>query len=57
MINKITLQSLISKYYLGINESVKWSIKNNTLSIDFMSPTKDVIGNVHAMNLILKIVI
>ena len=46
MINKITLQSLISKYYLGINESVKWSIKNNTLSIDFMSPTKDVIGNV-----------
>jgi hypothetical protein len=46
MINKLTLQSLISKYYLGINESVKWSIKNNTLSIDFMSPTKDVIGNV-----------
>ena len=45
MINKITLQSLISKYYLGINESVKWSIKNNDLQeksqykfIEFFKP-------------------
>jgi hypothetical protein len=31
---------------LGINESVKWSITNKNLEIDFMTPTKDVIGSV-----------
>ncbi len=46
MINKLTIQSIINKYYLGTNESVKWDIKDNSLSIDFMTPTKDVIGNV-----------
>jgi len=46
MINKSTLQSIINKYYLGLNESVKWVIENNSISIDFMTPTKDVIGNV-----------
>jgi hypothetical protein len=38
MINKLTLTSIITKYYLGENESVKWSIKDKTLSIDFVSP-------------------
>jgi len=46
MINKLPLQSIINKYYLGLNESVKWVIENNSISIDFMTPTKDVIGNV-----------
>ena len=46
MIQKLLLQSLISKYYLGINESVKWVIKDNTLSIKFMSPNGDIIGEV-----------
>ena len=46
MINKSTLQSIINKYYLGLNESVKWSIINNNLEINFMTPTKDVIGSV-----------
>lgn len=46
MINKLTLQSIINKYYLGLNESVKWTINNNTLEINFMTPTKDVIGSV-----------
>jgi hypothetical protein len=46
MIQKTLLQSLINKYHLGIVESVKWEIKNNILSIDFMTPTRDVIGNV-----------
>lgn len=46
MINKLQLQSIIDKYYLGINESVKWVIRNNTLEIDFMTPTRDVIGSV-----------
>ena len=46
MINKLTLQSIINKYYLGLNESVKWEINDNMLNIDFMTPTKDVIGSV-----------
>jgi len=46
MIQKLLLQSLISKYYLGINESVKWVVKDNTLSIKFMSPNEDIIGEV-----------
>jgi hypothetical protein len=46
MINKLTIQSIINKYYLGTNESVKWVIKDNALNIDFMTPTKDVIGSV-----------
>jgi len=45
MINKLKLQSIINKYYLGTNESVKWDIKDNSLSIEFMTPSKDVIGN------------
>lgn len=45
MIHKLTLQSIISKYYLnGLIESVKWSIKNEVLSIRFMLPTRDMIG-------------
>ena len=44
MINKLQLQSIISKYYLNVNESVKWETENNKLKIEFMSPTKDIIG-------------
>lgn len=46
MINKLQLQSIINKYYLGVNEAVKWEIENNELGINFMTPTKDVIGSV-----------
>lgn len=46
MISKLQLQSIIDKYYLGLNESVKWVIKDKKISIDFMTPTKDVIGKV-----------
>jgi len=45
MIAKNTLQSIISKYYLGGKvESVKWKVKDGKLDIDFMAPTKDMIG-------------
>ena len=54
MINKLILQSIITKYYLGENESVKWSTKNKTLSIDFVSPNKEVIGNVSCPNIPLE---
>lgn len=45
---KDKLQNIISKYYLGINESVKWVIKDNLLSIDFMTSAKDLIGKIIA---------
>lgn len=45
MIAKNTLQSIISKYYLGGKvESVKWVVEDKKLHIDFMAPTKDMIG-------------
>ena len=44
MINKQKLQSVINKYYLNVNEAVKWVVEDNKLQIDFMSPTKDIIG-------------
>ena len=50
MINKLHLQSIIDKYYLKVNESVKWKVVDNTLEINFMSPTKDVIGRVKVNN-------
>ena len=50
MINKSIIQSVINKYYLGLNESVKWNIQNNNLEIDFMTPTKDVIGSISCEN-------
>jgi hypothetical protein len=47
---KLELQSIIEKYHLdGLVENVKWVInKDKTLSIDFMSPTREMIGNVIA---------
>lgn len=50
MIKKITLNSIINKYYLGLNESVKWVVKDKNLTIEFMTPTKDVIGRVTHSN-------
>ena len=45
MINKLDLQSIISKYYLnGMNEAVKWDIQNNKLTIKFTAPDKTMIG-------------
>lgn len=49
MITKNKLQSIISKYYLGGQvESVKWNLEGGTLTIDFMAPTKDMIGRLIA---------
>ncbi len=47
MIQKNTLQSVISKYYLdGLIESVKWEIKGKKLVINFMVPDQDMLGKV-----------
>ena len=51
MINKQDLQSVIGKYHLnGLVESVKWTIEDNALEIDFQSPNKDMIGRVNHTN-------
>ena len=51
MIAKNTLQSIISKYYLGGKvESVKWVVEDQKLHIDFMAPTKDMIGRLSCDN-------
>tara|TARA_R110001583_G_scaffold57730_1_gene172644 strand:- start:430 stop:1182 length:753 start_codon:yes stop_codon:yes gene_type:complete len=51
MIAKNTLQSIISKYYLGGKvESVKWVVEDGKLHIDFMAPTKDMIGKLSCNN-------
>ena len=46
MVDKNQIQSIISKYYLGgLIESVKWEVRNNHLSLDFISPNKDMVGS------------
>jgi hypothetical protein len=50
VVNKLVLQSVINKYYLGENEAVKWKIKDKTLTIDFMSISKEVIGKITHQN-------
>jgi hypothetical protein len=50
MINKGVLQSVINKYHLGVNEDVKWNIKDKKIDVDFMTPTRDVIGKVTSTN-------
>jgi hypothetical protein len=50
-ISKHDLQSVIGKYHLnGLVESVKWTIEDNALNIDFQSPNKDMIGRVNHAN-------
>ena len=45
MINKLDLVSIISKYHLnGMNEAVKWDIKDNKLTIKFTAPDRSMIG-------------
>lgn len=51
MINKPELLSIISKYHLnGLNEAVRWEIKNNKLTIKFTSPDRSMIGVVTCDN-------
>jgi len=48
MISKLEFQNIIEKYHLdGLIENVKWDIdKDKTLTIKFMSPTREMIGSV-----------
>ena len=44
MINKLKVISILNKYYLGENESVRWVINNKELTIKFESPSGGVRG-------------
>lgn len=48
MISKLELQSVIEKYHLnGLIENVKWEVdKNKQLTINFMSPSREMLGKV-----------
>ena len=46
MINKNILQNVISKYYLGEIERVKWEIEDNQLTVNFITPSRMVLGSV-----------
>ncbi len=50
MINKLVIKSIIDKYYLGENDSVKWLIKDNHLEIPFMSASRELIGKITHSN-------
>ena len=55
MINKTDLHNLIHKYYLnGLVERVKWNIKDNTLEMDFMDDSAQVVGNLKAEDVEVK---
>jgi len=46
--NKNILQSAIDKYYLeGLIETVNFDINNNVLNVKFISPAKNLIGNLY----------
>ncbi len=45
--NKQTLTSVLDKYYLNSTvESVKWVIKDKTITVDFITPMKNLVGKV-----------
>ena len=46
MINKNIVQNVISKYYLGEIERVKWEIRDNHLTVNFVAPSRMVLGSV-----------
>ena len=55
MVNKIDLHNLIHKYYLnGLVERVKWNIKKNTLNIDFVDESAQVVGSLKAKEIGIK---
>jgi hypothetical protein len=50
MVNKLVIKSIIDKYYLGENDSVKWGIKDKNLTIPFMSSSRELIGRITHSN-------
>lgn len=53
--NKTILQSIISRYHLGgLIESTKWVVENDILTIKFMSPSQDMLGELKVLNFKIK---
>ena len=53
--NKNTITSVIDKYYLnGTVESVKWVIKDKNITVDFITPFKNLVGKVTSPNVDLE---
>jgi len=49
--NKQTLTSVVDKYHLnGAVESVKWDIKDKNITVDFITPMKNLVGKVTSPN-------
>ena len=49
--NKQTLTSTVDKYYLnGTVEAVKWVVKDKAVTIDFITPMKNLVGKVISPN-------
>jgi len=49
--NKQTLTSVVDKYYLnGTVESVKWVVKDKSITVDFITPMKNLVGKVISPN-------
>jgi hypothetical protein len=49
--NKQTLTSTVDKYYLnGTVEAVKWVVKDKAVTIDFITPFKNLVGKVISPN-------
>lgn len=48
---KQTITSVVDKYYLnGIVESVKWDINDKNITVDFITPMKNLVGKVTSPN-------
>ena len=48
---KQTLTSVVDKYHLnGIVESVKWVVKDKNITVDFITPMKNLVGKVTSPN-------
>lgn len=53
--NKQILTSIIDKYYLGGTiESVKWVISNKNITINFITPFKNLVGKITSSNIDLE---
>ena len=49
--NKQIITSVLDKYYLnGTVESVKWVIKDKNITVDFITPMKNLVGKVTSSN-------
>ena len=55
MINKVKLQSIINKYYLnGLIEKVRWTIKDDVIYVNFVSPSSDIVGSIEGKGFTIK---